>query len=198
MIPINLKNSFSCRAKGFTLVEILISLVLSAFILGVVAQVFLSGKSAFAEMQRFGQLQGEMRFVSDFLTRDIRGAESLSFAAGELTVVRTAGANGDRDCLGNAKAANEVIENIYRLDTDLQPPAIVCESDGDTQPVVSRVTALQLVPVDGSLNNAPWADALGVLVSVTIESGPPVAPRAHAFEFAIGLRNEIFESFNAI
>jgi hypothetical protein len=196
MIPIIPKTAFRGHETGFTLVEILVALVLSTFILGVVAQVFLSGKSAFAEMQRFGQLQGEMRFVSDFLTRDIRGAESLSFASGELTVARTAGANGDRDCLGNAKAANEVIENIYRFDANLA--AIVCESDGVTQPVLSRVTALQLVPVDGSLNNTPWDDALGVLVSVTIESGPPVAPRAHAFQFAIGLRNEIFASLNAI
>ncbi|MFO7907837.1 MAG: prepilin-type N-terminal cleavage/methylation domain-containing protein [Pirellulaceae bacterium] len=196
------KRTFS-RTQGFTLVEILIALVLAAFVIGGVAQVFLSGKAAFNEMQRFAQLQGEMRFLSDFLTRDIRAAQAVSWdeALETLTVIRTAGSNGDRDCLGYAPNGSDEIVNVYSL----QNSALRCGGEdivGGTNSTLSVESIVfhpvVLDPVGGSLVTDEWTsvgldDVLGIRVSVSMDGG---APDPLDFSFVVGMRNAILRAYN--
>ncbi|MCK5498240.1 MAG: PilW family protein [Gammaproteobacteria bacterium] len=71
-----MKNTdFKKRQQGMTLVEIMIALVLGAFLLGGVMQIFLSSKQTYQMQDGMSRLQENGRFAMDFLTRDIRMAD---------------------------------------------------------------------------------------------------------------------------
>ncbi len=58
--------------KGFSLVEILISLVLGLFLMGGIFQVYLSNKQAYRLNDALARLQENGRFAMQFLARDLR------------------------------------------------------------------------------------------------------------------------------
>ena len=71
--------------RGFTLVELMIALTLSIFLIGAVILTFISGRGASLEAEQLARTQENLRFASDFLVRDIRNAGfrdqlTLSFA----------------------------------------------------------------------------------------------------------------------
>lgn len=57
---------------GVSLIEILISITISLFLLGGVLQAFLNNKQAYRISSAFGELQENGRFLSDYLPRVIR------------------------------------------------------------------------------------------------------------------------------
>jgi prepilin-type N-terminal cleavage/methylation domain-containing protein len=63
-----------CRQRGFTLVELMIALTLSIFLIGAVILTFISGRGASLEAEQLARTQENLRFASDFLIRDIRNA----------------------------------------------------------------------------------------------------------------------------
>lgn len=63
-----------CRQRGFTLVELMIALTLSIFLIGAVILTFISGRGASLEAEQLARTQENLRFASDFLVRDIRNA----------------------------------------------------------------------------------------------------------------------------
>ena len=62
------------HGRGFTLVELLIALTLSFFLLGAVVLVYLSGNAASLDSAQLSRMQENVRFASDYLIRDIRNA----------------------------------------------------------------------------------------------------------------------------
>ncbi|MFU8832377.1 MAG: PilW family protein [Wenzhouxiangella sp.] len=62
------------KAAGFTLVELMVALALSLFLLGGLLLTFASGRSAAADAEGLSRIQENMRFASDSLLRDIRNA----------------------------------------------------------------------------------------------------------------------------
>lgn len=67
----------SARRQGFTLVELMVAMVLGLIVLGGVIQVFLGGRQAYGEIQRFTSLQETTGFLSAFLADELRGAQSV-------------------------------------------------------------------------------------------------------------------------
>ena len=63
-----------CGQRGFTLVELMIALTLSLFLIGAVILTFISGRGASLEAEQLARTQENLRFASDFLARDIRNA----------------------------------------------------------------------------------------------------------------------------
>ena len=63
-----------CGQRGFTLVELMIALTLSIFLIGAVILTFISGRGASLEAEQLARTQENLRFASDFLIRDIRNA----------------------------------------------------------------------------------------------------------------------------
>jgi type IV pilus assembly protein PilW len=92
-------------ARGFSLIELMISLVIGLLILAGIAQVFLGGRAANNLQQRLGDLQENGRFALYFLQRDIRMA-------------------GFPKILGGAQATVDAAFNTP-VDT---PPVVVCPS----------------------------------------------------------------------
>ena len=70
----NKRHSRARRSQGFSLVELMIALTLSTFLLGALIVTYASGRAASADAQSLSRLQENMRFVSDHLLRDIRNA----------------------------------------------------------------------------------------------------------------------------
>ena len=64
----------TCGERGFTLVELMIALTLSIFLVGAVILTFISGRGASLEAEQLARTQENLRFASDFLARDIRNA----------------------------------------------------------------------------------------------------------------------------
>jgi type IV pilus assembly protein PilW len=63
----------SCQ-KGMTLIEIMIALLIGAFLLGGVLQIFIGSKQTNRMQENLSRLQENGRFALDFLTNDIRMA----------------------------------------------------------------------------------------------------------------------------
>ena len=62
------------REAGFTLVELMIELVMSAFLVAGIMVVHLSGRSTFIDATQMSRIQENVRFASDYMIRDIRNA----------------------------------------------------------------------------------------------------------------------------
>jgi len=71
-----MKNTgYKNRQHGLTLIEIMIALLIGAFLLTGVIQIFLSTTQTYRMQENVSRLQENGRFAMDFLTRDIRMAD---------------------------------------------------------------------------------------------------------------------------
>ena len=64
----------SNRLGGFSLVELMIALVLSLFLMGSVSLMYLSSRSTSIDAEGLSRIQENIRFATDYLIRDIRNA----------------------------------------------------------------------------------------------------------------------------
>lgn len=76
------------RIHGFTLIELMIALVLSLFLLGAILLLFASTQSSANRAEQISRLQESIRFASDLIVRDVRNAgfrddPNATFAFGE-------------------------------------------------------------------------------------------------------------------
>lgn len=61
-------------AKGFSLVELMVAMVLGILLIGGVVVTFLAGRAAAVDAAAVARVQENIRFASDYLVRDIRNA----------------------------------------------------------------------------------------------------------------------------
>lgn len=71
MINIGIKTG----QQGLTLIEIMIALVLGAFLIGGVLQIFNSSKQTYRLQENMSRMQENGRFAMDFISRDLRMAD---------------------------------------------------------------------------------------------------------------------------
>lgn len=64
----------SIKARAFSLIELLVALAISAFLVGGAILIFTSGQSSNADLNQLSRIQENVRFASDLLIRDIRNA----------------------------------------------------------------------------------------------------------------------------
>jgi len=69
-----LGSDFIKPAPGFSLVELMVALALSTFLIGALILTYTSGRTAASDAEDLSRIQENMRFVSDHLLRDIRNA----------------------------------------------------------------------------------------------------------------------------
>lgn len=60
------------KHRGFTLVELMVAMALSIFLIGGVSLTYLAGRAASQDAERLSRIQENMRFASDYLLRDLR------------------------------------------------------------------------------------------------------------------------------
>lgn len=59
-------------SKGFSLIELMIAMLLGAFLTGGIIQIFISANQTYKMLENLSRLQENGRFVMDFITRDSR------------------------------------------------------------------------------------------------------------------------------
>jgi len=75
--------------RGYTLIELLISMAIGLFILAGVITVMLDGKRNFNHQDELSYLQENARFIKDTLTRDIRMAGYAGCGIAEMPIINT-------------------------------------------------------------------------------------------------------------
>ena len=60
------------KQKGISLVEILVALVISLFLLGGIVQVYLGNKTTFKFTNALAEIQENGRFALDWMSQDLR------------------------------------------------------------------------------------------------------------------------------
>lgn len=119
------------RAGGFTLIELMVAMALSLFLIGGVVLMYASSKAAYSDSDRLARLQENIRFASDYMVRDIRNAgfrDEQTLLVVEETAVRNKMAeirNNGKELIvryaGRGHCEQEfddfrIVENRYFLD----------------------------------------------------------------------------------
>ena len=76
------------RSAGFTLIEIMISLIVGAFLIGGVLQIFLNTQKTYRMQENLSRIQENGRFALEFISRDVRMAGYLGCNA-NVSLVNT-------------------------------------------------------------------------------------------------------------
>lgn len=86
----NKLNSQSNRPAGFTLVELMLAMTISIFLIGGVVLIQSSSRASSIEAERLSRIQETVRFNSDFLVREMRNAgfrDQLSLTIAEFNEI---------------------------------------------------------------------------------------------------------------
>lgn len=193
------------RDYGFSLVELLVAMAIGLFLTAAAASLFLSAREVQQEQERITTMKENLRFATDFMTRDIRGAGLRE--TGELDLpgglepgevgspeqasftVRKAGVN----CLGNA---GPWVASVYSLHNG----QLRCGNEADppqNQPLVSDVSSMRVVALDGQ-GGPDWGSPVALRIELVLQSRARGQNLTHTIEFVIGLRNAVLERHQSI
>ena len=89
------KIRLNTRQHGFTLIEIMIALVLGAFLIGGVLQIFLNSKQTYRMQDNLSRMQENGRFAMEFISRVVReaGYREWGCSTGSSSATAVAGTN---------------------------------------------------------------------------------------------------------
>lgn len=91
------------RQAGMTLVEIMIALLIGAFLIGGILQIFINSKQTYKMQEGLSRLQENGRFAMEFITHDLRMADYWGcFANGLGGITNNLNSAGDPDAYGYA------------------------------------------------------------------------------------------------
>lgn len=129
-----IQRRFSCIGiSGFTLIELMVAMALSLFLVGGVILMYISTQAAYTDSNQLSRMQENVRFASDYLVRDIRNAgfrDELTLTVIEeiaiqnkVVEVRNSGAELIVRYAGRGHCEQRfddyrVVENRYFLDAD--------------------------------------------------------------------------------
>ncbi len=191
--------------QGFSLVELLVAMAIGLFLTAAAASLFLAARELQQEQERITTMKENLRFATDFMTRDIRGAglretgeldlsgglepgEAGSVEQASFTV-RKAGVN----CLGNAGPWVASVYSLHngqlRCGNAANPP--------QNQPLVSNVSSMRVVALDGQ-GRPDWEHPVAVRIELVLQSLARGQDLSHTIEFVIGLRNAVLERHQSI
>ncbi|MBI5753099.1 MAG: PilW family protein [Hydrogenophilales bacterium] len=74
------------KMRGFTIIELMVAITISALILGVLTQVYAGAKSSYRVSEALSRMQENGRYAMDYLARDIRLAGYTGCVSGGTTV----------------------------------------------------------------------------------------------------------------
>ena len=188
-----LRNGRHPAQRGFSLVELMVALALSSFLLGALILTYVSGRAASADAEGLARVQENMRFVSDHLLRDVRNAgfrDQLTLTFDEYIEIGESYARINQDgteltikyagrshCAQSRQAFNlltelTVVQNRYFV--DLNEGRLKCEGQAGGDPRttdlvdgVSRVSFELLRPAEA---NPDDADVCNFDTSADLES----------------------------
>ncbi|MFP4244844.1 MAG: PilW family protein [Ectothiorhodospira sp.] len=172
--------------QGISLVELMVALVIGLVLTAGALQVLMANQASYRETQRWARVQETMAFATQYLARDLRGAEAVAYADGELSVTRDrridwCGADPGRHTVRYRVEGNGL---RCRFGTWHNHELIRGFKTG------SRLRATLLPDA---------ADPLGVRIELAFQSqaGKGVNPRTHRLSFHVALRNRVLARMQA-
>jgi type IV pilus assembly protein PilW len=133
----------SGKVSGFTLIEIMVALSISTFLLSGVVSIALSSKQSYLVKENVGRMQESLRLSSEILTRTLSMAESLhQDSHTERIIVRYSGGDGVGDCLGNEVVSGVAVNYFYVKNKTLYCGATYPATPGSEQPLADGVAKM--------------------------------------------------------
>lgn len=176
------------KAKGFTLIELMVSMLIGLIILNGVIQVVLNSKRSYLDNQEVSQIQENARFAIDTLSRDLRMAGYFSCApaaAGSFNVNPVTGPAGFLVSNNNGRAQLLAVEGFEAADTapvnfqnarKAGTDAIILRR---TNPLSEGITTTSAVLSGGSLTVV--GESLDIKVGQPVVLASPDCSRGLAF-----------------
>ena len=128
---------------GFTLIEMLVAMLISAFLLTGVISIALSSRQSYQTRETLNRSQENLRFLSEVLQRTLSMAEALHpDSNAERIIVWYTGGPDVVNCLGNEVLTGPVINHFYVRDNTLYCGAAWPAQPGSEQPLVDGITAM--------------------------------------------------------
>lgn len=129
--------------SGFTLIEIMVALLISAFLLAGVISIALSNRQSYQTKESMSRLQENLRLLPDILRKPISMAESLHPASGVDRIIVLYTGGGDMvNCLGNPITAGPVVNHFYVRNNALYCGVTYPATPGSEQPLVDGVASM--------------------------------------------------------
>jgi len=163
--------------QGFSLIELMISMTISLFILGGVAASFTSNSRTAALKRSYDQAQDSFRFAAATLPRIIRQATAIGAeSSSQRLVVRYPGGASVLDCLGQATKAGVIQQDHLRVEAGQLWCNDVALAEGFAQLTFSygvsanRRTAIA-APYRAELSAADLATVRSVRMELRMQNG---------------------------
>ncbi|MDC8829883.1 PilW family protein [Alteromonas gilva] len=144
---LNVTATRSARTAGFSLVELLVALLISSFLLTGIITAYVGIKGLVEDSENLQESQEVVRFAMQVFSRSIKNASTQpTLNAGQLTISHTYAASQAPivTCQGNRVTAN--VTEVYSFSA----PDILCD-DGQGSgaiPVITNVTELGFTLMD--------------------------------------------------
>jgi len=170
-----MNRSLSNRQPGFTIIELLAGIVLSAILLAGLYSVFFSQQTAFSAQEQVAEMNQNIRAALDLMTREIRLA-GYKTSTSTFSGIATATSNSlrilaDLNQDGDTADDNEDITYTYNAGT-MQ----ICRN-GVSLPVADNITSLafQYTLKNGTVTSAPAnpADIRKITISIAARTTHP-------------------------
>lgn len=132
-------------AAGFTLIEILVTVLISAFLLSGVISIFLSSQQSYRVKEAMGRAQESLQWSSEILYRTLSMAESLHpDSSPDQIIVNYAGGAGVVNCLGQPAPSGVVVNHFYVRNQALHCGTAYPATPGSDQPLVEGVARMTI------------------------------------------------------
>ncbi len=178
-----MKKNKTIKQKGFTLVELMVSLLIGLVITIGIFNVFATNQITFREKTKFDNAQDGFRYTSQSINRLVQFSQSISSASSNsMTIEFPASASGFdlKDCANNdATSATGTRKNTIFFDTTNK--ILKCtDVNGSTHTLLSGIESVSfLYAVDSDSNKivtdseyvaSPTGDILGTKTTITMNS----------------------------
>ncbi len=189
------------RVAGFTLIEILVTLLISAFLLSGVMSIFLSSQQSYRVKDAMGRAQENLQWSSEILSRTLSMAESLHPDSNrDQIIVHYAGDAGVVNCLGQPAPSGVVVNRFYVRNQALHCGTAYPATPDSDQPLVEGVARMTVrYGVDehhrGQVDRyvdapADWNQVVSARITLRLLDSP--SPRRPEVVLTVAMRPRIF------
>jgi prepilin-type N-terminal cleavage/methylation domain-containing protein len=177
--------------QGFTLIELMISLLIGLFIMGGVISVFVVNQQTVATKRNLDNTQEALRFTANTVSRIVRQADSISnTSTNSQLVVSFTGGSGLKNCLGVAIAGVQTDTFTYANNQ------LLCNNTA----LIDDITAISFLygvdaNADGVITNAEYTAAPADFTKVDSIRMSMTLTNGKTNRFTATLRNKMIAKY---